>query len=198
MASLVHRELHSEDIIVEVASGARALEIARSSGVRVALLDAQMPGVNGIEISQKLTAENVQCRCLVTTSTPSSDQLRATLRAGAFGLIPKSSTGRELIEAIRQTDEGRPFLPSSISEYVQIAIRSAEGADHAHRSKLTGREREVLRLIADGFSTSTIAQMLGITEKTAATHRTNLMTKLDLHKVALLVRYAVREGMVDP
>lgn len=189
------------DIVGEATDGRSAVELARSQRPDVAILDYSMPNLNGLEATRQIRAELPRTEVLVLTMHDAETLVREVLSAGAKGYILKSDAGRVLIEAVEMLLQHRPFFTPQVSELVLSGyLRGGTGAPIADDAGggLTPREREVLQLIAEGRSTKDVADVLGLSVKTAETHRTNLMRKLDLHSLADLVKYAIRNKIIEP
>ena len=182
-------------VIAEAEDGRDAVKLALEKKPDVILIDALLPKLSGIEAVRQIRSEQPRCRAIVTSKSHTSSQVRAALLAGAIGFLPKSTSARELVDAVQSVAAGRPFLSQSISDSVASAIRSAETEDSGPWT-LTARQREVLQLIAEGMSTKEIAQELGVSLKTAQTHRAKLMERVGVRKASMLVRYAIREGII--
>lgn len=186
-------------VVGEAENGMQALELARKSGPHVVVMDVSMPGLNGMEATRRLLKINPHIRVIALSGHDSRSFVREMLMAGASGYVLKSRAYEELSRAIREVMRGKKFLSPDIArgvvdEYVQI---SSAGSAHPAFILLTEREREVLQSIAEGLSTKESASSLGVSKKTVETHRHNIMEKLDLHSVADLTRYAIREGITS-
>lgn len=188
------------DVVGEVEDGRAAVRTALELRPHVVLMDITMPRLDGIEATRQIRARDPSIRVLVLTMHDNEDVFFRALDAGAAGYVLKRSGGRELITAIRATYEGNSYLSPHVaralmSEYVQRVSRESSSPPPSKR--LSAREQEILRLIAEGHSSREIAEMLDLSVKTVHNHRTRLMTKLDIHRNADLVRYAIRHGMVE-
>lgn len=192
---------HEPDIEVvgEVEDGRAAVEQALALRPDIVLMDITMPHVDGIEATRQISAQAPQVRVLVLTMHDNEDVFFRSLSAGASGYVLKRSGGLELMGAIRSTHAGQsylsPFLARALmSDYLERAERAP---DSPAPKRLSVREQEILKLIAEGHSSREIAEMLDLSVKTVHNHRTRLMTKLDIHRNADLVRYAIRLGVVE-
>ena len=192
---------HEPDIEVvgEVEDGRAAVEQALALRPDIVLMDITMPHVDGIEATRQISAQAPQVRVLVLTMHDNEDVFFRSLSAGASGYVLKRSGGLELMGAIRSTHAGQsylsPFLARALmSDYLERAERAP---DSPAPKRLSAREQEILKLIAEGHSSREIAEMLDLSVKTVHNHRTRLMTKLDIHRNADLVRYAIRLGVVE-
>ncbi|HET9051416.1 MAG TPA: response regulator transcription factor [Candidatus Dormibacteraeota bacterium] len=192
---------HEPDIEVvgEVEEGRSAVQQALALRPDIVLMDITMPGIDGIEATRQIVAQTPQVRVLVLTMHDNEDVFFRSLSAGAAGYVLKRSGGLELMSAIRSTNAGQsylsPFLARALmSDYLERAERTP---DAPPPRRLSAREQEILKLIAEGHSSREIAEMLDLSVKTVHNHRTRLMTKLDIHRNADLVRYAIRLGVVE-
>lgn len=192
---------HEPDIEVvgEVEDGRAAVEQALALRPDIVLMDITMPHVDGIEATRQISAQAPQVRVLVLTMHDNEDVFFRSLSAGASGYVLKRSGGLELMGAIRSTHAGQsylsPFLARALmSDYLERAERAP---DSPAPKRLSAREQEILKLIAEGHSSREIAEMLDLSVKTVHNHRTRLMTKLDIHRNADLVRYAIHLGVVE-
>jgi DNA-binding NarL/FixJ family response regulator len=186
------------EVVGEVESGGEALEQARALGPRVVLMDVSLVGLDGIEATRRLRAELPGVQVLMLSASPELHIVRATLDAGAIGYVLKRASGKELRDAVRAAAAGTPYFSAEVAAAARDRPRVGPERRHVEdpRSVLTGREQEILQLIAGGSSNREIAETLQISVKTVDTHRMHLMTKLDIHDVAGLTRYAIRKGMI--
>ncbi len=197
--------MHGEAIIVgEAYTGREAVELAEQLKPDVVLLDLSMPELDGLEACRRIRARVPQVQVLVLTMHEREEYLRQALEAGAAGYIVKRTAAAELRLAVRAVARGDTFLsPSMARALVQnyLALREegapADGSADPYES-LSSREREVLKLVAEGCTNQEIAERLVLSVKTVQAHRARLMEKLGLRDVTHLVRYAVRRGLVDP
>ena len=188
------------EVVGEVEDGRAAVRQALALKPDVVLMDITMPNLDGIEATRQIHARDEAIKVLVLTMHDNEEVFFRSLNAGASGYVLKRSGGQELMAAIRTTHEGNsylsPFLAKALmDDYLHRVDRGAEEAPPGKR--LSGREQEVLKLIAEGHSSREIAELLDLSVKTVHNHRTRLMTKLDIHRNADLVRYAIRLGMVE-
>lgn len=182
------------EIVAEAADGEEAVQLARAERPDVAVLDIRMPKLDGLSAAQAMLAEET-CRAVVLLTGYADDARAAHARAaGVQGYVLKVQATEELVEAIRAVCRGERYVSPAMTPLTDP--QRFEPAPPP--TILTPREREVLRLIAVGKSTREVADLLGVSYKTIDAHRANIMGKLDLHKVADLVRYAVRRGLVEP
>jgi DNA-binding NarL/FixJ family response regulator len=164
----------------------------------VALLDIGMPSLNGLDATRQILAIAPATRVLILTMHDSEQVVREVLAAGARGFLLKSDAGRDLVSAVEALQFRRTFFTTKVAQLVLEGYLhpGASESDQFARSVLTPREREVIQLLAEGKTTKEVATTLNLSVKTAETHRTNLMRKLDLHSVVDLTLYAVRNGIV--
>lgn len=189
------------EVVAEAVTGRDALEKAKQTTPDVAIVDVGMPELNGLETTRQLLKALPQTEVLILTMHENEQIVREVLDAGARGYVLKSDAGRDLVTAVEALCQHRTFFSSQISElllnsYLRHPERPESG--ESPRSRLTAREREIVQLLAEGKSNKEVAAALNISIKTAETHRTNIMNKLDLRSVTELVRYAVRNNMVEP
>jgi DNA-binding NarL/FixJ family response regulator len=183
----------------EAATGREAVEKARRLQPDVAIVDVSMPELNGFEATRRIRHEAPSCEVVVYTIHDTEQVMREALEAGARGYVLKADAARNLVMAVESLGAHKPFFPSPaagllLDDYLGEA---AEVGEHAP-SRLTPREREVLQLLAEGHTNKDVARRLEIAVKTVEAHRTNVMSKLGLHSVGDLVRYAIREKLVEP
>jgi DNA-binding NarL/FixJ family response regulator len=182
-------------VVGEVSNGQEALAHATSSQPDLAVLDMSMPIMNGLETAQELRKLSPRTRSIVLSRHDSVDYVLAAMRAGIKGYVLKSQSVVELLQALNDVSSGGVYLSPGVSGIVVDAVRSKSAVPD--EDPLTGRERQVLKLIAEGYSTKECATVLGISVKTADSHRTRLMGKLGIHGTAGLVRYAVRHHLAE-
>lgn len=182
-------------VVGEAEDGRETLRRCEALHPDVAALDVSMPLLNGLEAARQLAEWKRAPAIVLLTAHPEERYVLEALQAGVRGYVLKRDAGADLVRAIREVAVGRVYLSPRISPAVVEALRAPSRGESA---ALTGREREVLQLVAEGKTTKEIAALLGVSVKTADAHRTRLMQKLDLHDVASLTRYAVRQGIVQP
>ncbi|MBI4785871.1 MAG: response regulator transcription factor [Chloroflexi bacterium] len=185
------------EVVGQAADGQQA--VARVSLLRpdVVLMDIAMPGMNGLEATQKIHAVFPATRILVLTQYESKEYILPLLRAGAAGYILKRARAKELVDAIRAVHSEGAYLPSKVIHTLVDAINEAASGQTLEQSVLTEREKQIVQLVAEGMSSREIGEQLTISVKTVDTHRANIMEKVGAHSVAELIKYAIREGIVS-
>lgn len=193
LKSMLERE--GFQIVAEASDGQEALRYAQTLNPDIAVMDITMPILNGLDAARQMSISSPKVKIILLTQHDEEQYLSEALEAGVKGYVLKSQVASDLIQAMRQVSRGEVYLSPGVSGAVMEAYRSKS---EKPRDALTTRERQVLQLIAEGKSTKDIASLLGISVKTAESHRTRLMQKLDIHETASLVLYAVRRGIVQP
>ncbi len=190
--------LEDVKIVAEANNGYDAIELVRQYHPDVVLMDIAMPGINGLETTERIRREFQDIRIILLSMYTNEEYVLQAVRIGAAGYIVKDADSSEFELAIRSVASGGAYLSPSISRHVMNGYaRNSQGTEDAG-AQLSPRQREVLRLIAIGYTTKEIAVQLGITLKTVDAHRSQLMRELDIHNVAGLVRYAIRMGLITP
>lgn len=187
-------ERASFTVIGEAADGHHAVSLAGSLQPDVAVLDITMPALNGLDAAREIRRLSPRTRIIILTVHDELPYLLEALRVGVRGYIFKTHAAEDLIQAIREASRGGLFLSPEVS---RAAVQAYQDGVALPADPLSPRERQVLQLIAEGNTTRQLAARLGISVKTAETHRSRLMEKLDVHETAGLVRYAVRRGLVQ-
>jgi DNA-binding NarL/FixJ family response regulator len=189
--------LHGDiEIVGEASEGKQAIERAQELMPDVVIMDIAMAGMDGLEATRRLKKENPKLKVLVLTQHDNKEYVLSTLKAGAAGYIPKRAMGSELVSAIRATYRGGSFLyPSAATALIGEYQQHAEKMEPYDR--LTAREREILKLTAEGHTSREIADMLFLSAKTVMGHRMKIMEKLDLHNRTELIKYAMRRGIIS-
>ena len=185
------------EVVGEAVNGRQALTKVRELEPHVVLMDIAMPVMDGLEATRRLAESHPDVKILVLTQYSDREYVFPIIEAGALGFLSKTAASSELITAIRAVNMGDSFLSPHIARFLVDAYRSDDGHTRAPDSydDLTRREREVLKLLAEGYTGREIAEMLGLSIKTIDGYRTNLMAKLDLHNRVELVKYALRKGI---
>jgi len=182
-------------VIGEASNGQEAVRLVSNVHPDVAVLDISMPILNGLDAARELQKSSQRTRTILLTRHDEDQYVTEALRAGVKGYVLKTQAATDLVHAIQQVCRGEIYLSPSISRTVVEALLSKTPVP---TDPLTSRERQVLQLVGEGKSSKEIAVLLGISIKTAESHRTRLMRKLDIHELASLVRYAIRRGLVQP
>jgi DNA-binding NarL/FixJ family response regulator len=185
------------EVCGEAADGREAVKAASRLKPELVLLDIGMPSLNGLDATRQILAEEPDTLVLILTMHDSEQVVREVLAAGARGFLLKSDAGRDLVTAVEALQLRRTFFTTKVAQLVlEGYLHPGPETEQPTRSVLTPREREVIQLLAEGKTTKEVATTLNLSVKTAETHRTNLMRKLDLHSVVDLTLYAVRNGIV--
>ena len=184
------------EVVAEAADGREALRLVRTLQPDVVLMDIAMPGMNGIQATARVTRMFPRSRVIILSVNAEEEYVREALRAGASGYVLKDALPAELEVAVRSVARGETYLSPRVSKHLIASYIEDGGKGPGLLDQLTPRQREVLQLIAEGRTTKEIAQTLGLSVKTAETHRAQLMNRLDIHDIAGLVRFAIRAGLV--
>ena len=182
-------------IIGEAADGQEAVRRVRDLSPDVAVLDLAMPLLNGLDAAREIVRASPRTRPILLTMHTEDPYVMEALRAGIKGYVLKTQPSTDLVQAIQEVSRGRIYLSPGISRTVVDAYLAKT---ELPPDPLSPREREVLQLVAEGKTTKEIARLLGVSVKTAENHRTRIMAKLDIHETAGLVRYAIRQGIIQP
>ncbi len=185
------------EVVAETADGRQALASVEANRPDVLLTDISMPGLSGIELAARVARDFPQTRVLILSMHKEKEYATRALAAGASGYVLKDAGAAECEAAVRALVRGEAYLSPAVSGHVVADYVRLVQAEAASIDPLTRRQREVLRLIAEGLPTKAIAYRLGISVKTAEAHRAQLMERLAIHDVAGLVRYAIRTGLID-
>ncbi|HLW81941.1 MAG TPA: response regulator transcription factor [Candidatus Acidoferrales bacterium] len=181
-------------IIGEASNGQEAVRLAESMHPDVAVLDVSMAVLNGIDAAKEIQKVSPQTKTIFLTVHDEDPYLLDALRVGAKGYVVKTHAAENLVQAIREASRGGVYLSPEVSRAV---VQAYQNKTELSSEPLSPRERQVLQLIAEGKTTKEVAGVLNISVKTAETHRTRIMEKLDIHETAGLVRYAIRRGLVQ-
>jgi DNA-binding NarL/FixJ family response regulator len=195
----------SEDIRVvgEAGEGHEALACIRETNPDVVLLDISLPGLNGLEVAAKARKDSPRLRIVFLSMHANEEYVLQALKIGASGYVLKQSSTRELELAVRSAKKGETFLSPAISNTVVSDYMARLKGGNVKKpganpyEVLTSRQREILQLIAEGFSSKEIAQKLSLSINTIEVHRANLMDRLNIHDIAGLVRYAIQTGIIE-
>ncbi len=182
-------------VVGEAADGREAVRIAEQTQPDFAVLDVMMPMLNGLDVVREIRRVSPQTKSLLLTMHTDDAFVMESLRAGVKGYLLKTQTVEDVVRAIRDVAKGSFYLSPGIS---QAVIQAYLAKSELPPDPLTTREREVLQLVAQGMTTKKVAGLLGVSVKTAESHRNRIMDKLDLHDTASLVRYSIRRRLIDP
>lgn len=185
------------EVVGEASNGREAVQLAKQLNPDIIVMDISMPEMDGLQAAEEIHQLGLPCRIVMLTVHADEDYLFQTLRMGASGYVLKSSADTELIDAIRTAHRGEVFLyPSAVKKLLGEYLRGESGEGRKERDVLTTREREVLKLTAEGYTNNEIAEKLVISPKTVDTYRQRIMEKLNLHRRSELVRYALDKGLL--
>jgi DNA-binding NarL/FixJ family response regulator len=182
-------------VVGEAADGQETLRLAPQTQPDVAVIDISMPVLNGIDVAREIRKCSPKTKVILLTQHDEDQYVTAALRARVKGYLLKKQAATDLIHAVREVCRGGVYLSPGIS---QVVVDACSSKTNAAPDPLSGRERQVLQLVSEGKSTRDVAQLLGISVKTAESHRARLMRKLDIHETASLVLYAIRQGLIQP
>jgi two-component system, NarL family, nitrate/nitrite response regulator NarL len=184
-------------IVGEASSGEEAVQLAQKLSPDVVLMDLTMPGIGGFEATKRLRKVSPKARCIIVSMHAEREYVRQVAACGAKGYVLKDSPPQHLLQAIEAVHGGRTYFTPSVSEtLLSEMIQSGDRATEPPFAKLTERETEVLRLVADGFTNKQIALRLAISVRTVETHRERVMDKLNIRTVAGLTKYALAKGLI--
>ena len=188
------------EITGEAATGREAVEMARRLQPDVVVMDLSLPELNGLDATRQILKDSPRSEILVLTMHHSEELARDVLQAGARGYVLKSDADQSLIAAVKSLREHKPFLSARVTEFVlDDYLRRTDTHEEAQSHEtVTAREREIIQLLAEGKRNKEAASTLGISVKTIEAHRANIMRKLRLRSVRELVRYAIRNKIVQP
>ena len=189
--------LHDDiEIVGEASEGNEAIEKAQELMPDVLIMDIAMPGMDGLEATRRMRKKSPKIKVLVLTQYDNKEYILSVIKAGAAGYVPKRALGSELVSAIRAVHQGDSFLyPSAAAALIEDYLQQAK--EEEPYNQLTAREREILKLIAEGHTSREIADMFFLSLKTVLGHRSKIMEKLNLHNQTEVVKYAMRKGLVS-
>jgi two-component system, NarL family, response regulator NreC len=181
-------------VVAEASDGHEAVRLAEEHHPQVAVVDLVMPLLNGVDAVREIQRVSPETKTIILTMLSENQYILEALKSGAKGFVMKTHASEDLVQAIREAARGRTYLSPEVS---QTVVQAYQDKVDLRPEPLSPRERQVLQLIAEGKSTKEVAAVLGISVKTAETHRTRIMEKLDIHETAGLVRYAIRRGLTQ-
>jgi two-component system response regulator NreC len=189
--------LHDDiEVLGEASEGKEAVEKAQELLPDVVIMDIAMPGMDGLEATRRIMKKSPKMKVLVLTQHDNKEYILSVIKAGASGYVPKRALGSELVSAIRAVRQGDSFLyPSAATALIEDYRQQAK--EEEPYDQLTAREREILKLIAEGHTSREIADILIVSQKTVQGHRVKIMEKLNLHNRTELIKYAMRKGLVS-
>ncbi|MFI7608039.1 response regulator [Micromonospora sp. NPDC049366] len=186
-------------VVAEAADGAEAVELARATSPDLAILDIAMPRMTGLQAARQMSRALPDLRILMLTMYDNEAYFFEALRVGAAGYVLKSVADRDLIDACRAAMRDEPFLyPGTVTTLVRDYLERGVNPDTVAARRITEREEEVLKLVAEGHSSKDIADLLFLSVKTVERHRSNILQKLGLRDRLELTRYAIRAGLIEP
>jgi|SRR5579872_3711061 len=189
------------EVCGEAKTGREAVQMAEELRPDIIILDISMPDLNGVEAAKRIRKASATVEILILSMHYSEQLIREIVDAGVRGYIVKTDSDRDLIIAVETLAKHKPFFTPHATEVILGNFNPAGPAvplPELVSDRLTSREREIVQLLAEGKSSKEVASSLGISVKTAETHRANIMRKLELHSVSELVRYAVRNQIIEP
>lgn len=183
------------DVVAEASNGREAIRLNQELRPDVSVVDLSMPLLNGLDVTREIRRQSPKSSIILLTMYSDEPHVLEALQAGVAGYVLKSAAAADLVQAIHCASRGKVYLSPEISRTV---VRAYLDKTSLSPDPLTGRERQVLQLVAEGKTTKEVAGLLGLSIKTVESHRTHIMRKLDIHDVANLVRYAIRRGLIRP
>lgn len=184
-------------VVAQADNGRDAARLVELHAPDAVILDISMPELNGLDATRLILAARPETRVLILTAHESEQLVREVLSAGARGYVLKSDAGRILVRAVEALLEGQTFFTSKVARLVLEGYLRGPGEAPADANALSAREREIVQLLAEGASNKEVARALGISVKTAETHRSNIMRKMQFQSLSDLVRYAVRNKIIE-
>ena len=186
----------------EASDGREAVEKARELRPDVTVLDIGMPSLNGLEAARQMLKNDAGAKILILTMHESDPLIRDVLDAGARGYVLKTDASRDLVTAVNAVRSNKTFFTAKVAQmvldgYLGQTPKKDKPQPESPKTRLTARQREIVQLLAEGKSSKEVAAQLGLSVKTAETHRANIMRRLDCHSVSELVRYAVRNNIIE-
>lgn len=195
--SVLERKGKNMEVVAEIANGKDLVDYAAKHNADVYVVDISMPVLNGIEAVQRIMKLKPDAKVVMLSMYDDRVSVEKSLKAGAKGFIVKVSTADEIVDAINEVAAGRFYLCSKVSKYIVQGFLGKSTSRKRDVTGLTPKEKEVLQLIAEGYSSKQIAKNFNLSLNTIHVHRNNIMKKLGIHKQAELVRYAIKEGIAQ-
>jgi DNA-binding NarL/FixJ family response regulator len=187
------------EVVAEAGDGSDAVQCALAEDVDLAVLDVTMPRLTGLQAAAELSKRRPDLKVLMLSMHDNEQYLFQALKAGACGYVLKTAADRDLVEACRSAMRGEPFIyPKGVAALIQEYVEAANDGTIEDEDPLTPRELEIVKLIAESYTTREIAETLVISEKTVERHRSNVLEKLGFRDRVALTRYAIRRGLVEP
>ena len=187
-------------VTAEASDGHEAVEKAKEARPDVVVLDIGMPSLNGLEAARQMLKNDSRAKILILTMHESDPLIRDVLDAGARGYVLKTDASRDLVTAVNAIRSNKTFFTAKVAQMVldgYLDPKPTKPQEESPKTRLTARQREIVQLLAEGKSSKEVAVQLGLSVKTAETHRANIMRRLDCHSVSELVRYAVRNNIIE-
>jgi|SRR5215470_106078 len=189
-------------VVAEVADGQEAVEKSKELKPDILVLDIGMPRLNGLETARRIGKVSPETKILILSMHDSENLARAVVQAGARGYVTKSEAARDLVIAIEALARGKIFFTSRVDRMMLQSFlyngKARVPKEHLLEDQLTSRQREIVQLLAEGNSSKEVSSVLGLSVKTVETHRANIMRRIGCHTVSDLVRYAIRNGLIEP
>ena len=188
------------EVAGEASDGREAVAKAKELKPDVTVLDISMPSMNGLEATRQMLKNDVRAKVLILTMHDSDPLIKEVLDAGARGYVLKSDASRDLVSAVDAVRRNKTFFTAKVSQMIldgYLEKKPAVPVADVNPGRLTPRQREIVKLLAEGKSSKELAAVLGLSVKTVETHRANIMRRLECHSVSELVRYAVRNGLIQ-
>jgi DNA-binding NarL/FixJ family response regulator len=186
-------------VVAEAGDGSEAVQLALTEDVDLAVLDVTMPRLTGLQAAGELSKRRPDLKVLMLSMHDNEQYLFQALQAGAAGYVLKSAADRDLVEACRSAMRGEPFVyPKGVAALIREYLEATDEGTLEDKDPLTPRELEIVKLIAESYTTREIAETLVISEKTVERHRSNVLEKLGFRDRVALTRYAIRRGLVEP
>ncbi|MFO8021743.1 MAG: response regulator transcription factor [Perlabentimonas sp.] len=198
--SLIHNQ-DGIEVVIEAEKGQELLDKIRANSPDIAIVDVSLPEISGIELTKIITNDFPDIKVIILSMHTTQEFVFNAIKAGAKGYLPKNITQKELLEAINQVYNGKEYFSKDISEIILKSylkqIKNPERAGEYNQEKLTARETEVLKLVAEGYSNQLIADKLFISIRTVESHKNHIMQKLELTSTVELVKYALKNKIID-